>query len=217
MLDLEIRTALRNRLRAAHADDPDARILEELELCLNEARIDLAVVNGRLEGYEIKSDRDTLARLHGQAATYGRVFDRLTLVVGVRHLDAIYEAVPSWWGIMRAEPYRGGVRLRRARPGRVNPGRDPISIALLLRRDEVLAALDQRRLAHGIRSKPNRALCERLADEVSLKDLRSVVRAALASREPRPAALPSSRCGDTYRPSSKSSGFRSLLPPHKCR
>ena len=45
-----------NRINAQH----DYRIIEELAVCDGEARVDVAVANGRLCGYEIKSDADTL-------------------------------------------------------------------------------------------------------------------------------------------------------------
>ena len=47
-------------------------ILDELGICRGRVRIDLTVVNGLLHGYEIKSERDTLARLETQADLYGR-------------------------------------------------------------------------------------------------------------------------------------------------
>ena len=48
-------------------------------------RIDVAVLNGEMCGYEIKSDRDTLERLPFQIEIYSKEFDKLTLVVGRRH------------------------------------------------------------------------------------------------------------------------------------
>jgi hypothetical protein len=50
--DIDIRTALQDRLRKLHAAAPDARLFHEFELGLNEARIDLAVGNGRLKSRE---------------------------------------------------------------------------------------------------------------------------------------------------------------------
>src|SRR5262245_26146770 len=58
--DAEIRHALRAYLRARYADKPGTAILDELAICRGQVRVDLAVVNGSVHGYEIKSDRDTL-------------------------------------------------------------------------------------------------------------------------------------------------------------
>jgi hypothetical protein len=65
-------------------------------------RIDVAVINGELTGYELKSDRDTLERLPLQAELYSRVFDRLILVVGKRHAKKAIEHIPEWWWGLRS-------------------------------------------------------------------------------------------------------------------
>ncbi len=66
LADSDIRPLLREWLRARHEGDPETVILDELGICRGRVRIDLTVVNGLLHGYEIKSDRDTLARLATQ-------------------------------------------------------------------------------------------------------------------------------------------------------
>jgi len=86
LCDSDIRTALLDRLQQRHQAEPDVAFLEELGLCRGQVFVDVTVVNGALHGYEIKSDRDSLRRLAGQVAFYGRVLDRATLVVGTRHL-----------------------------------------------------------------------------------------------------------------------------------
>ena len=76
MRDLDARTAIRRQLHAAHSADPDTRIVEEMGIWSGSVRIDIAVINGELSGFELKSDRDTLERLPNQADLYSRVFDR---------------------------------------------------------------------------------------------------------------------------------------------
>lgn len=61
--DLIIREALKRLLENRHAKDKKVRIIEELGVHHGTARIDIAVVNGIMHGYEIKSDQDTLQRL----------------------------------------------------------------------------------------------------------------------------------------------------------
>ena len=100
--DLTIRSALRSKLLADHAEEGDTALMEELGLCRGRVRVDLALVNGHLNGYEIKSDRDTLTRLETQAEIYMKVFDRLTIVVGSKHLSSIGTRLPEWWGILQA-------------------------------------------------------------------------------------------------------------------
>ena len=85
--DPEIRQALRFRLSIEHAKQPDTVFIEEFGICRGQGRIDLAVVNSFLHGYEIKSDRDSLRRLDNQIELYSKVLDRATIVVGKRHLS----------------------------------------------------------------------------------------------------------------------------------
>ena len=92
-----IRDALRTRLLGQYGPGSGAVMVGELGLCQGRARIDLAVVGAELHGYEIKSPADSLRRLGDQAALYGRVFDRLTLVCGRRHVVPALEMLPSWW------------------------------------------------------------------------------------------------------------------------
>ena len=96
-----LRARLQCRLVALHCKEPDTVLSNELGICQGNARIDLVAVNGQLHGYEIKSDRDSLRRLGTQAAMYGKVFDRVTLVCGERHLTSALEIIPAWWGVLR--------------------------------------------------------------------------------------------------------------------
>jgi len=61
------------------------------------------VINGELHGFELKSERDTLARLEDQAELYSQVFDRMTLIIAKRHLEKAVPKIPRWWGIIAAQ------------------------------------------------------------------------------------------------------------------
>ena len=104
MNDAQIRAATKKALLVQHMGDAETVIFEELGVQHGLARIDLAVVNGELHGFELKSARDTLARLPEQAESYGRVFDRITLVVEERHVRGAVELVPDWWGVQSCLP-----------------------------------------------------------------------------------------------------------------
>src|SRR5690606_10827842 len=73
LTETAIRSALVERLRAECA--PGHVLIEELGIENGAARVDLAVAGGLLEGFEIKSDLDTLDRLARQMHAYHRVFD----------------------------------------------------------------------------------------------------------------------------------------------
>ena len=93
--DSDIRAVLRSRLFLKHPDEADTVVIEELGLCRGQVRVDVAVVNGLLHGYEIKSDRDSLCRLGVQVEVYGKVFDQATLVVGDRHMVNQIQRIPQ--------------------------------------------------------------------------------------------------------------------------
>lgn len=180
--DPEIRTELHRRLRLRHGSDPDSRIVDEMTILAGEHRIDVALINGRLEGFEIKSDVDSLARLPRQALAYGRVFDRLTVICTERHLESAFTLLPDWWGVEVAEESKVGTRIVRRRAPKANPAVEPHALAQLLWRSEALAALEARNVAGGLRSKPRRTLWSALAETMPRRELRLLVRQTLRSR-----------------------------------
>src|SRR5689334_21519972 len=109
MRDKDVRHAVRRHLTELHTGEFDTRIVEEMGIWSGSVRIDLAVINGELSGYELKSDRDTLERLPLQSRLYSRVFDKVTLVASGRHLDKAAGRIPDWWGIIEATDDRGSV------------------------------------------------------------------------------------------------------------
>src|SRR5713226_5576659 len=183
MRDGDVRRVLRDRLLATHAHDEGALLVEELGLCRGTVRVDLAIVNGILKGYEIKSERDTLVRLESQACIYSQVFDTVTLVVADRHLAAAEAIVPPWWGIEVATcDDASSVKLAVVRDEAANPSVDAHSLAQLLWRDEVIAILEQLSPSKSFSSKPRKVLWEYLVSAVPLPDLKGAVRDSIKSR-----------------------------------
>ena len=181
---------LRARVAAEFSGDPGSLIIDELGILEGECRIDLAVVCGQLHGYEIKSDSDTLDRLPAQLAAYNAVFDRITLVAGSRHAGRAFAMVPEWWGLVTAVSQGRRVVLRPERAAQVNEQIDPVAVASLLWRDEVVAVLKARCGGHGLSSHPRALLWKLLARLMPLEELRGVVRSALKARTDwRPEAL----------------------------
>jgi hypothetical protein len=182
MRDVDIRRAVRRQVDDIYQGDRDTLILDELVLCQGTARVDLAVVNGTLHGYEIKSELDTLARLPNQREVYSRVLDRVTIVATSSHLRRVTELVPDWWAIWTASCVTTTVHLHVVRDGKDNPAREPLAIAQLLWREEALRILDSRNLAAGVRSKPRKELWQRLATELTVSELAAAVRERLRQR-----------------------------------
>jgi hypothetical protein len=61
--DRDVRQALHRKVLKEHHGDANTLVVDELGLRHGTCRVDIAVVNGFIHGYEIKSDADTLERL----------------------------------------------------------------------------------------------------------------------------------------------------------
>ncbi len=180
--DLIIRSALKEVLKKKHAKDKELKIIDELGVQHGSARVDIAVINGIMHGYEIKSDRDTLMRLPEQIEAYSDIFDQVTIVVGGKHFIDAFKMIPDWWGIETAHiDEEGSVFFNQIRKPENNPKQDSIAIARLLWRHEALDKLETLGKAEGIRSKPREMVYERLATSMPLKPLKQYVRSVLHS------------------------------------
>lgn len=182
MRDADVRKAVRVMLEARHAGDCDTRIVEEMGVWSGSVRIDIAVINGSLSGFELKSDRDTLSRLPLQRDLYSRVFDSVELIVGQRHAEKASAIIPDWWGVVLATERDGVIDLAPIRPAAENPAIDPFLVAQLLWKEEAIAVLESRGLARGWKSKRAKLVHQYLAASVPLEELRAHVRAALKNR-----------------------------------
>jgi len=180
--DSAIRSSLRSRLLGEHGQDADTVLIEELGLCRGQVRIDIAVVNGLLHGYEIKSDRDSLRRLGTQVDIYGKVLDQATLVVGDRFLAEAFDLVPAWWGVLHVRPTSQGLQFRTVRRPRRNPQRDPRVLVELLWSDQAMALLVDRNATRGVRGKPRRVVWDRVCDSFGVDEIAGAVRAQLKAR-----------------------------------
>lgn len=185
MNDLDIRKVLKSELLDKHGNDSETMILEELGLKHGRTRIDLVVINDRLHGYEIKSDRDSLKRLTEQINIYSSIMDRVTLVVGYRHAYNALKMVPEWWGVRLAEKDEesGAVFLSDARLPTDNPRVDINAIASLLWRDEALDILEEIGESKGVRSKTRTDIYSRLVQVIEPRHLCAMVRRQLKSRK----------------------------------
>jgi hypothetical protein len=179
----ELRAAVKSIMLAEHADDPRTRILDELALRHGVARVDIAVVNGSIHGFELKSDRDSLKRLPHQIQIYNSVLDKVTLVVSVRHVDKAIKLVPVWWGVTIAKTKDSArIEFETVRNPTSNPCIDPISVCTLLWREEALNLLAEFGAAASVRHKARAAIYVRLADVADLKTIQRRVRHQLRSR-----------------------------------
>ena len=183
MRDIDIREVLLKSLHNKYCKQCDTLVIEELGLCQGDSRIDIAVINGSVHGYEIKSERDTLDRLPSQQDYYNRVLDCVTVVASSCHLLKVEKLVPSWWGLSEAEYKNKKLLIRKIRPDTQNTDVDPTAIVQLLWREEALEALKKRDLHKGIVSKPREVLWNRLVECLQIDELRSEVRERIKARQ----------------------------------
>jgi hypothetical protein len=182
MCDLDIRLALRKRLALEYQHDQSTLVIEELGLCEGIARVDIAVINGHIEGYEIKSERDTLYRLPAQLEIYAKTLNKVTVVAGGQHISKIAALVPQWWGIEEASCEEGEISFKLIRYPSLNPRVDPYSVAQLLWRDEAIEVLKDLGLSKGMLTKPRTVIWSKLADSLAVEDLCAIVRMRLICR-----------------------------------
>lgn len=64
-------------------------------------KADLVILNGTASVYEIKSERDSLARLVNQIENYKRVFATVNVIVSETHVESVRQVIPNDVGIMR--------------------------------------------------------------------------------------------------------------------
>lgn len=178
-----IRCALKRRYLRHHRGRDDVLMIDELGLLHAQSRIDLAVFNGHLHGYEIKSAVDTLDRLPRQLAIYREALQKLTLVVATRHVTAAAAFVPDWCGLIEVvEGPRGGITLAPLRRARVNPDLNPVVLAHLLWRSEAQDLLRRRGASNAELKAPRKQLYQALTEEMSTRELVPAIKAAMASR-----------------------------------
>ena len=181
--DKSIRIALLEYLAETHSAS-DTAIISEFALSNCSARIDIAVVNGEMHGYELKSDSDSLKRLAQQVEAYNLIFDRVTLVVGKKHLVESLSFIPDWWGITVAKITSDthNTLLLPIRHARTNPSQDIRSIVNLLWKSEAVELLKTyTNLDQGERMKKE-IVCNNLIGKIEIKNLKKHVRYQLFTR-----------------------------------
>jgi hypothetical protein len=178
--DVDIRKALLANLEVKYSDSSHDLIVEEFGC--KTARADVAVINGFLHAYEIKSDSDSLDRLPSQIDAYQGVFEYVTLICGRRLLGRARTAIPKWWGLQRAEFRDGGVLIHELRTAKPNPNQNPFAVARMLWKTEALAVL--RRFGHrGVTSRCTAdEVWNTVAAHVPITELTNEVRQAIKAR-----------------------------------
>ena len=182
--DTDIRSALHRKHLRRQTSNPGTLIIDELGLAHARSRVDVAVINGTVHGYEIKSAQDSLDRLDRQLRVYRQTLQKLSIVAASRHLKRILFEAPDWCGVIEVEQgRRGGIRLRRIRSAKSNPDVDPVMLAHLLWRPEVIELLTRIGYAPKDVRRPRKQLYEMLCEVLTPREITAAIREFMKHRQ----------------------------------
>jgi len=145
------------------------------EFRVGECKADVAILNGTATVYEIKSERDSLARLERQVTAYSTVFAKVYVIAAEGHVQAVVKGVPDFVGIMRLNRRHQISTIREAleQPERTSPS----AIFDSIRTAEAQTILST--LGVTVPSVPNTLMNAALREEFVKLDPRSLQTAAL--------------------------------------
>lgn len=182
--DSDIRLALHAKRLHRLKMHPNTLVIDELGLAHAKSRIDVAVINGCIHGYEIKSDKDTLDRLSKQIVIYRQTLQKLTIVTAPKHIAGVMKHAPEWCGLIVAEQGpRGGVKFESIRNNTYNPELNPVMMAHLLWRNEVIELLARAGYMPKDLRKPRKQLYEMLCETITLSELTTEIRIFMMQRK----------------------------------
>lgn len=181
MREYDIRKILDETELSIYHNDGDSRVISEFVLPTANARIDIAVINGHLHGYEIKSASDTLARLPDQITSYTKIFDFISVVTEGKYYGAIDNIMPPYVGIYVCYS-NNKERIKEIRAPKLNPYRDGFHIAKLLWKPELIEVLKSNNIPFNSKDS-SWNLCILLQKNLSVDEISKLVRHKLKARE----------------------------------
>jgi hypothetical protein len=175
--DHDIRNALHAKRLGHLKSSGDVLVVDELGLAHAKSRIDVAVINGCVHGYEIKSAQDTLARLPSQLGTYRETLERLTVVCASKHVKGVIRLTPEWCGIIEArQGARGAIHFHSVRRTLKNPELQPCMLAHLLWHSEAVSLLSHFKLPPRELRRPRKHLYTMIAELMTPKEITASIR-----------------------------------------
>lgn len=173
-----VKAAVIERLIGTGAVNGDAVLISEMAVGDWTRRADIVLANGKLVGFEIKSEADSLSRLQGQLSAFSSIFELFYVVAAARFTDRAEQMIPDGIGLWIAE---GGQHVTLCERKRARFHKLDVDAALSL-----MTANDIRRLLaangiNGLRDASRRRL-EELARPLPIKDLTSAARESVKVR-----------------------------------
>lgn len=182
--ELEIKQEFYNQRLQNDIKDSDTLVIDELGLLHGKSRADIAVINGKFIGYEIKGENDTLKRLATQIDAYSNIFDNVSLILTEKHIEKSLQILPDWCGIILVEKNDNNATFfSTIRKQKKNHNIKPYCIAQLLWSNEVRSILNNIYFER-LPKNTNRALLYKiLIENVSLTELKIIVKKFLLNRK----------------------------------
>ena len=140
MRESEIKAALIDRL-VDRGMLQDAVLINEMVVANWSRRVDLAIANGNLHAYEIKSDLDSLKRLDGQLDAYLARFDKTTVVCAPRFTTEVLRRTPTFVEVLEVDFVDDEISFKVVRRGVLRPIQDKGILAAFLLKSELAALL----------------------------------------------------------------------------
>ncbi|EHR2382131.1 sce7726 family protein [Salmonella enterica subsp. enterica serovar Newport] len=158
----------------------NATIVNEMVVANWSRRADLAVANGHLQAFEIKSDFDSLKRLDGQLETFTSRFEKVTVVCAPKFTYEISKKVTSDVGVIEYLNTNKGIRFKIVQRGRTAVlGNKKVYINFLLKKELQLLLIEN---GKKFLFESGREALERIAEQIPLSRIRPFVLEAIKKR-----------------------------------
>ena len=182
--DKEIRKAFHAKKLGAYHDCPDTMVIDELGVGHGKNRIDIAVVNGCIHGYEIKSSKDNLLRFPSQLEAYTQCFEKLSFIAAENHIDELLQKNPEWCGIILSKKGpRGGISFSTVKKSKKNPSVSITAMAHFLWRSEAIELLANLGADKNMLKGARLSLYSNLSNMITVPELSSRIKSLFMSRE----------------------------------
>lgn len=181
MNDAIIRNSLIEFLKQ-NKKDPESIVVSEMGLDGGRAIMDVALINGKMCGYEIKSDIDSLYRLDSQIDVYEKYFQELNVVTTKKHLKNVRTKLPQWVGlILVIKDEQGVISLKVTRKPKLNTRVKKSELTKLMWKNEAQSFLRAQGVK-GFSTAPRKVLWEQIAETTTQDELVRQIKFFMTSR-----------------------------------
>ncbi len=158
----------------------NATIINEMVVANWSRRADLAIANGHLQAFEIKSDFDSLKRLDGQLEIFTARFEKVTVVCAPKFTYEVKKKVTPEVGVIEYLHDSKGIRFKIVQRGRTSPiSNKKIYINFLLKKELQLLLFENK---IKFFSESGRSILEKMAENISFSKIRLFVLNAIKKR-----------------------------------